>query len=133
MELGKKKDMPAQQSFDNAKIYVWVKGLETKVNNLLREVDILKNDFTKKHNEFKGNMKMLMADLTEVKREQSKAGETTDLIVKELKRTAGSEELMTLKKYIDFWNPMNFVTQRDLERLVDAKLANVKSNTKKVK
>ena len=46
-----------------------------------------------------------------------------DLIIKELKITAGKEELMTLKKYIDFWNPMNFVTQRDVERVVEEKMS----------
>ena len=32
------------------------------------------------------------------------------------------EEVETLKKYLELWSPMNFVTQRDLERLVENKL-----------
>ena len=35
-------------SFDQAKLFLWVKGLETKVNNLTREVDSIKNDFIRK-------------------------------------------------------------------------------------
>ena len=54
-----------------------------------------------------------------------------DLIIKELKKTAGIEEVMTLRKYVDFWNPINFVTQRDLERAVETKL-NEKNQVKKV-
>jgi hypothetical protein len=44
------------------------------------------------------------------------------LIIKELRLTAGREELETLKKYVDLWSPMNFVTQRDVERIVEEKM-----------
>jgi hypothetical protein len=33
---------PQQQGFDNSRLYMWVKGLESKVNNLIREVDVIK-------------------------------------------------------------------------------------------
>ena len=56
--------------------------------------------------------------------------EKIDLIIKELKLTAGKEELMTLKKYIDLWNPMNFVTQRDVERVIEEKLEALEKSKK---
>jgi len=34
-----------------------------------------------------------------------------------------------LKKYVEYWNPINFVTQRDLERAVQAKLAQMPLNS----
>jgi len=43
------------------------------------------------------------------------------LIIRELKRTAGKEEITVLKKYLEYWNPINFVTQRDLERTLEIK------------
>jgi len=110
------------QSFDLAKLYVWVKGLESKVNNLLREVDMLKNDFMKKQNSIKRDVKSMNEDILEVKHLQSKSNQQMDLIIKELKKTAGIEEVETLKKYVDFWNPINFVTQRDLERAIETKM-----------
>lgn len=114
---------PLQSDFDSAKLYVWVKGLEGKVNNLLREVTILKNDYIKKHNDLKGEIKTMNEDVLELKHQREKTLEKMDLIIKELKSTAAREEVMVLRKYIDLWNPMTFVTQRDLERAIDAKLA----------
>ncbi|MBI2662596.1 hypothetical protein HYX11_04005 [Candidatus Woesearchaeota archaeon] len=108
-------------SFDNAKLYMWTKSLETKVNNLLREVDTLKNDYVKKNNDLKKEVKSLNDDLLELKRNYEKTLQKMDMIIKELKQTAGSEELTVLRKYIDLWNPLNFVTQRDLEKTVEAK------------
>jgi len=114
---------PVQEgSFDQAKLFLWVKGLETKVNNLTREVDSIKNDFIRKTNDLKKESKTLNSDLLEFKREHEKTIEKVDLIVKELKQTAGQEEVQTLKKYLELWNPMNFVTQRDLERTLNSKL-----------
>ncbi len=111
-----------QPGFDVSRLYVWVKGLETKANNLLREVDVLKNDFILKNNELKRELKVLNEDLLNVKHEQGQTLRKMDLIIKELKQTAGVEEVQVLKKYVELWNPMNFVTQRDLARAVDARL-----------
>lgn len=113
---------PEQPGFDSAKLFVWVKALEGKVNNLIRELDILKNDLIKKNNQMKKEVRASSEELMEMKHQQEKTAEKMDLIIKELKQTAGIEEMMTLKKYIEYWNPLNFVTQRDVERIVENKL-----------
>ncbi len=115
-------EVPPSSGFDNAKLYVWVKGLESKVNNLLREVDILKNDFINRANKLNKDFKTLNDDMVELRHEQEKMDQKMVLIIKELKQTAGIEEVMTLKKYVEFWNPLNFVTQKDLEKAVESKL-----------
>ena len=122
-----------QSDFDPSKQYVWIKGLEGKVNNLLREVELLKNDFLKRNNQMSKDLKMLSSDLMELKHEQEKTLQKMDLIIRELKKTAGIEEVQTLKKYLDFWNPMHFVTQRDLERAIEAKIDELKGGSKKEK
>ena len=110
-------------SFDNAKLYMWTKSLETKVNNLLRELDTLKNDYVKKNNDLKKEVKSLNDDLLELKRNHEKTLQKMDMIIKELKQTAGAEEVAVLRKYIDLWNPLNFITQRDLDKAIEAKLS----------
>ena len=130
MDLGTKKpaetNAEPQGGFDQAKLYLWVKALEGKVNNLLREVDMIKNDFIRRTNDLKQDMKNTSADLLEFRHDHEKTIEKIDLIIKELKQTAGIEEVKTLKKYLELWSPMNFVTQRDLERMVEQKLKNPK-------
>jgi len=116
--------------YDNSQIFVWVKGLEGKVNNLLREVDMIKNDFIKKANNLREEIKTGNDDLMELKKEQERLLQKMDIIIKELKRTAGKEEVMFLQKYLDLWSPLHFVTQQDLERMVDAKVALLKHNHK---
>jgi len=122
MRMAKAPDLSPTSGFDNAKLYVWIKGLESKVNNLLREVDVLKNDFITRANKLNRDFKTLNDDLVELGHQQQKMDQKMVLIIKELKQTAGAEEVMTLKKYVEFWNPLTFVTQRDLERAVESKL-----------
>src|SRR3989344_9392018 len=113
---------PPQQNFDQAQLYLWVKGLESKLNNLLREVDLLKNDFIRKNQDVRKEVKALGEDMWAMKHEQTKTLEKMDLVIKELKQTAGMEEVQTIKKYLDLWNPLHFVTQRDVERVVEQSL-----------
>ncbi|PIZ51879.1 hypothetical protein COY27_02230 [Candidatus Woesearchaeota archaeon CG_4_10_14_0_2_um_filter_33_13] len=124
---------PEQNDLDSAKLYLWVKSLEGKVNNLTREFDSVKNDFIKKNNEIRKEVKTLNDDLIEFKHQHEKTLEKMDLIIKELGQTAGIEELNTLKKYMDLWNPLNFVTQRDIERIIENKLASKKNQSEKEK
>src|SRR3989344_5074688 len=129
--MAKATEMPLASGIDPAKLYVWVKGLESKVNNLLREVGVLKNDFIKRANQLSKEFKTTSDDLLEVRHEQEKMNQKMTLIINELKQTAGAEEVMTLKKYVEFWNPLNFVTQKDLEKAVESKLqAYTKRSTK---
>ena len=123
---------PPDQNYssETAKFYVWLKGLEGKVNNLLREMDLIKNDFIKKQAQLRKEMKTLSDDFTEVKHEQEMMKQKMDLIVKELNTTAGVEDVQVLKKYIEFWNPLNFVTQRDVERIIETKMAERQHHSK---
>jgi len=116
---------------DPSKLYLWVKGLESKVNNLTRETDVLKNDSIRKTNDLRKDLKAVNDDLLELRREVEKVQEKMDLVIRELQKTAGREEVLVLKKYLELWNPLNFVSQKDLDRAIDAKLA--LKNTEKMK
>ena len=120
--MAKQQEGSQDQGFDPSRMYVWLKGLEGKVNNLLRQVNVIKNDSSKKTMSLKQEIKSLSEDVLDVKRQQAQITQKVDLLIKELKRTAGIEEVATLKKYIDLWNPLNFVTQRDVERIVERKV-----------
>ncbi len=110
-------------TFDLVKIFTWVKSLETKINSLTREFELIKNESLRKQGSMKHEIKQINDGVTEVKHAQEQLQQSVDLLIKEIKQTAGTEEVEVIKKYIEYWNPLNFVTQKDLERLVDMKLA----------
>ena len=112
----------SEQPMDAAKMYTWLKALESKVNNLNRELSVLKEGLLKKNTDLKKDIRTLNDELLELRRGQESSLQKMDLIVKELKQTAGVEDLMVLKKYMEYWNPLTMVTQRDLQRALDARL-----------
>ena len=116
-------ELAQDSSFTPARLYVWVKSLESKVNNLLREVDVLKNDFITKNNALKRDLKTANEDLIDLKHQQDQLLQKLDMVVKELQKTAGAEEVMSLQKYIDLWNPLHFVTQNDAVRIINDQLS----------
>ncbi len=113
---------PTGPQYDANSLYIIVKGLENKVNNLLRQTEIFKNDYIKKNTDLKKEVKALADGLIELKQDRDATVQKMDMIIKELRQTAGIEQVSVLKRYIDLWNPMNFATQRDIERMVELKL-----------
>ena len=95
-----------------------VKALETKVNSLLREVDVIKDDFSFKLRSLEKKNNINGMDALELRRLQENLQQRTDMVIKELKQTAGQDEVAVLKKYLEYWNPMRFVTQDDLDRVL---------------
>ena len=71
---------PPEQAYSNdtAKLYVWLKGLEGKVNNLLREMDLIKNDFIKKNAQLRKEMKTVGDDVIEMKQIIRKSEQSKD-------------------------------------------------------
>jgi predicted RNase H-like nuclease (RuvC/YqgF family) len=111
-----------QEQFGVPQLYNWLKSVEGKVNRLTKEMETLKLNFSHKVGELTKEIKMVNDELVELKREREHLHEKMGLIIKELKVTAGKEEVLTLKKYIDLWNPMHFATQKDVERLIEEKI-----------
>lgn len=121
----------ASKEFSLPKLYLWVKSLEGKVNNLNREMIILKNDFIKRNNDMRKHLSILSDDIMEMRKNEENSSKKMDIIIKELKMTAGSEEVDVIKKYLDIWSPLNFVSQRDLERMVERKFKELENEKKK--
>lgn len=119
---------PTGPQYDANSLYIIVKGLENKVNNLLRQTEIFKNDYIKKNTDLKKEVKALADGLIELKQDRDATVQKMDMIIKELRQTAGIEQVSVLKRYIDLWNPMNFATQRDIERMVELKLEEARSH-----
>lgn len=114
---------PTAPALDPNTLYMVVKGLESKANNLLRQMELFKNDYIKKNADLKKEVKALTDELLDLKREHDSVVQKMDLVIKELRQTAGIEQVSLLKRYVDLWNPLNFATQRDVERIVETKLA----------
>jgi len=92
--------------------------LEESITNLRRALQVTEQDMLGKNKIFATEIRTLTSDIGDIKKEISEIKERIVDIVNELKESAKRDEVKVLEKYINFWNPVKFVTQNEVEALV---------------
>jgi len=91
------------------------KGLESSLDNLKEKVELIDSNaisnFKKQHNDIKS----LRSDINDLKRQLESLTEHQKKITKQLEMVANKDEVQKLERYIDLWNPMDFVTREEME------------------
>ena len=99
-----------------------VKILEDKTSNLRRKVQINEENILAQNKKSSDSMKVMQSDLLEVKRDIEDIKEKIRLIVKELKLTAKSDDVKVVEKYLDLWEPVEFVTRAEARKMIDREI-----------
>ena len=108
-------------------------GVTTDVNTLSRRLKLLEEGFTNlrrflqvteeniiaKNKHYSAEIKTLASDLTEIRKEIQELKDKLLLVIRELQTVARKEEVKVLEKYINLWNPIRFVTQNEVEQIIN--------------
>ena len=105
--------------------------LEESVTNIRRAQQVTEQNVLGKNKVFSTEIRALTSDIGDMKIDISDIKEKILEVITELKETAKRDEVKVLEKYIDFWNPVKFVTQNEVETLVKELLN--KEKTKNIK
>ena len=106
--------------------------LSNLVKDLMRRVRVLeerysslrKNNQVNEQNMLQWNRKVMTEvkavnmDLQEMKKSMRAIKDNMMLIVKELRQTVKKEEVKVLEKYIQLWEPLNYVTHNELDQIM---------------
>lgn len=119
--------------------YAILNNLNTRVRilegryNLTRERMLVVNQNMIDHyKELQGEMKALNEDIRDIKEVLETMKTTMKSIVNELQIFARKDQLKILEKYINLWNPINFVTEEEVIELIKKhKNKNVTRNKRK--
>ncbi|MBD3164760.1 hypothetical protein GF323_06180 [Candidatus Woesearchaeota archaeon] len=96
-----------------------VKMLEEKYTNLRNRFQVTEQNMLSKNKNFFTDIKTINIELSEIKKEISELKDSILSLIKELKSFAKREDVDMLRKYIDLWNPVNFVTKNDVKNIVE--------------
>lgn len=91
------------------------------------------HNMLEKNKLFSTDIRALTSDINEIRKEIDEIKEKIIDIVAELEETAKREEVKVLEKYINFWNPVKFVTQNEVEAIVKEILKQEKDKAGKEK
>jgi len=100
--------------------------LEERLFNIQKKLHVRDENMLETNKEFSAEIKEFNKGLSELKTTVAALKEELRNLVDELDSKASESEFMVYKKYLELWRPVNFVTQGDVERLVEKALAKQK-------
>jgi len=92
--------------------------LEESVTNLRRYFQITEENIITKNKYTTAEFKTVQSDIQEIRKDMHEVKEKFIHVVMELQTVARKDEVKVLEKYINLWNPIKFVTQNEIERIV---------------
>ena len=93
--------------------------LEERYNNLRKKSQVSDQNQLNQTKKISTQLKDVNEEILEIKRSVDDIKEKMRMIIKELKITAKKEEIGVLQKYIQFWEPVNFITRNEVERIIE--------------
>lgn len=96
--------------------------LEGRYTNLQSELRVTEENMINRGKRLTKEIKTLTLDINEMRKEINEIKDKVLMIIKELQAFAKREDVKILQKYIEMWDPMNFVTHNEVEEIIDEKL-----------
>ena len=97
--------------------------LEERYTNLQSEMRVIEDNMARRNRNVTTEIKALTLDINELRKEINEIKDKVIVLVKELQRFAKREDVQVMQKYIEMWEPLNFVTHKEVEEIIDEKLA----------
>jgi hypothetical protein len=95
-----------------------IRILETKYTSMRDRVLIVNQNMIDQYKKMHTDVSSLREEIKEIKKTAYDLKEIIEHIVSELKYYAKSEQVKVIEKYINFWNPLNFVTENEVKKII---------------
>ncbi len=95
-----------------------LKILEDRYLTIRKKTQLTDQNMLEASRKFNTEIKALNTEIEKLKLKLVDLTEKTDQMISEIKNFAKREELITLNNYIDFWQPMNFITKKELDDIL---------------
>ncbi|MBI2147760.1 hypothetical protein HYU19_04785 [Candidatus Woesearchaeota archaeon] len=96
--------------------------LEERYSTLRKKTTVTDTNMLEHYQDFGRSIQLANDELTELRRDLIDLRDKMRLLVRELKSCATSEEVKILQNYLSFWEPVNFVTRNEVEKIIEEKL-----------
>jgi len=91
---------------------------EARIASLRERLIVTDNNMIEEFRKMSEQIQDLNSELKQAKNEMFKMRETLKDMIKEMSSFASSQELKVLERYINTWNPLNFVTEKEVLSLI---------------
>lgn len=100
--------------------------VEERQINLRRNTQVTDQNMLEHNKKLSADIKMIDSELTEIKQNVFDLKNKLTMVIRELQSSAKKEDVQVIKKYLNLWQPMNFVTHDEIEKIVKEILEDTK-------
>ncbi len=92
--------------------------VEERVSNINKKTDVVEQNILSNFKKVNTEIKTSNSEINEIRKEILDIKDKILLIIKELKLTAKKEDFEVMRRYMDLWEPLKYVTQTEVEKVV---------------
>src|SRR3989344_1884920 len=92
--------------------------LEERYTNLRHKTQLTDQNMIELEKGLKGEVKRMLGTLDEMKKELDEISRRALQLVDEVKNTVKQSDFKVVEKYLEFWDPLKFVTREEAERVL---------------
>jgi len=96
--------------------------LEERYSNVQAELRVTEENMIHRNRKVKEEVKTFTSEINELKKEIGEIKEKVLEILHEIEKAAKKADFEVLRKYVEMWEPMNFVTHNEVQEIIDEKL-----------
>lgn len=110
-----------QQTGQMAELLRILRTVEGRISSLHKRLDVLDSNILTQQKRMGKDFLLAESDLIEMKKELSSFSYKISLLGKELSLSAPKKDIDALMKYIELWQPQEFLRRNEAEQLMQAK------------
>jgi len=108
-----------------------IKYIESRIDMINQLLENIESNFVEETRKIDEKIKLLNNEISKLKKEVNELKIKINAILDQLSLFATSERVSIIEKYIDLINPFEFVTIKELEKILDKKIREILKNREK--
>ncbi|MFW6024739.1 MAG: hypothetical protein ACOCRX_00195 [Candidatus Woesearchaeota archaeon] len=102
-----------------------IRLIEERMESLRKKSQLIEDNMLRNNKNFKSEVSHIKEENVNLKLKIRDINDNINLIVKELKSAPKKEDVEELKKYVSIWEPINFITEKDVENILEWKVEEI--------
>jgi len=95
-----------------------IRILEEKQNLIRERLLVINQNMVEEYRKLVREIKTINSDMGEMKEDISNMRDMMKNMIMDMEKFAKKDSVKVLEKYINLWNPLNFTTEEEVERLI---------------
>ncbi len=93
--------------------------MEERSANLRRKLQLVEQNMLSQSRRATADIRTALTEISEIRQEFSDFRDKTGEIMQSLEDTARKSDITQIERYLSIWKPVNFVTQNEIEEIVE--------------